>query len=282
MKKIAFFSIFIFVLLTSHAQVQLLHSIDCPADIYYSNINFETVYEPVDCYVISQVPDNTHGQINIYDANFSLIKTINLALSDFTWDIQPTRFDAVNVNVVGRHLINTDDKIEMVVRAYAHCFIGEEEWINSSNTIIINEDGELIHDFGIEIFYSDYGNFRNNIACIHKAGDQLRLGAFTSSPDYLNIYSLGGNYNPSTMITYPQPNVFPNPYPNPSRNTIALPYTLQPGETSQLRVYNMGGQLVETFNVGSDFDRVLLNVSNYSKGTYVYTYNGVSKKFVVQ
>ena len=69
---------------------------------------------------------------------------------------------------------------------------------------------------------------------------------------------------------------------NKNLNAAKAPYTLQPGETSQLRVYNMNGQLLETFHIGSDFDKILLNVSNYPKGTYIYTYNGVSKKFVVQ
>ena len=298
MKKIVFSIFYVFVLLTSPAQVQLLHSFN-----QYSNggnpscINFETVFESVDCYVVAtmQGADNSQFQINIYDANFSLLKTINLVLSDFTWgtDFHPSLFSSVNVSVVGRHLINTDNKIEMIVDASGYEIVSDEygEYERSvvSNTIIINEDGELVHDFGFFVsFLTDDGSR----GVVHRVGNQLRLGLFISSPTaydeygnplyYWNIYSLGGNYNPSTMVTYTQSGISPNPYPNPSRNTISLPYMLQPGETSQLRVFNMNGQLLETFNIGSDFDKILLDVSNYPKGTYIYKYNGVSKKFVVQ
>ncbi|MBQ3749720.1 MAG: T9SS type A sorting domain-containing protein [Bacteroidales bacterium] len=206
---------------------------------------------------------------------------------------------SIAVYPVGRHLINADDKIEMIAGARAeeryYNEYGQEcsEYGYSTSTIIINEDGDIVHDFGHTIHYvSDFGVGD----LVHKVGNQLRLAAWTDGPpyqydeygnivfstSYLNIYSLGGNYNPSTMATYTQPAGFTNPYPNPSRNTVTLPYTLQPGETSQLRVFNMNGQLLETFHIGSDFDKILLNVSNYPKGTYIYTYNGVSKKFVVQ
>lgn len=296
MKKIAITLFVIVFCIISHAQVQLIHSFENISDCYYSQINFETISEPVDCYVIIQ-----GWSIHIYNPNFVLEKTITLNLSDFSWhpDFHPTIMRSMDVYPVGKRLINTDEKIEMIVDATAEEIYyneyGEECSIldYSTSTIIINEDGDIVHDFGDRI---DYMTDEGGRGIVHKFGNQLRLAAWTDGPpyqydeygnivsstSYLNIYSLGGNYNPSTMATYTQPAGFPNPYPNPSRKTVTLPYTLQPGETSQLRVFNMNGQLLETFHIGSDFDKILLNVSNYPKGTYIYTYNGVSKKFVVQ
>lgn len=296
MKKIAITLFVIVFCVISHAQVQLIHSFENVSNYACSLINFETISEPVECYVIGQ-----DSSFHIYNPNFVLEKTITFNLSDFSWhpDFHPNIFRNIDFTPVGRHLVNADDKIEMIVNASA-----EERYYNgygeecirfgySTSTIIINEDGDIVHDFGHKIYFGAG-------EVVHKVGDQLRLAVWTSGPPYLydeygnleygnlmystslNIYALGGNYNPSTMITYTQPRGFPNPYPNPSRNTVTLPYTLQPGETSQLRVYNMNGQLLETFHIGSDFDKILLNVSNYPKGTYIYTYNGVSKKFVVQ
>lgn len=296
MKKIACTLFVIVFYIISHAQVQLIHSFENISDYNYSQINFETISEPVDCYVIIQ-----GSSIHIYNPDFVLEKTITLNLSDFSWhpDFHPTIMHSIAVCPVGKHLINTDDKIEMIVDATAkeiyYNEYGEEcsRYDRSTSTIIINEDGDIVHDFGDRI---DYMTDEGGRGIVHKFGNQLRFAAYTSGPPYqydeygniassttyLNIYSIGGNYNPSTMITYTQPGGFPNPYPNPSRNTVTLPYTLQPGETSQLHVYNMNGQLLETFHIGSDFDKILLNISNYPKGTYIYTYNGVSKKFVVQ
>ncbi len=275
MKKIAF-TFFVFILsVTSQAQVQLLHTFDGAPSLYGDGImldpfpDHQSIYEPVDSYVVL-----SDDGIKIYDNNFSLLKTIpvsvlsslfNCADNTFT----PTSFHFQIQAVLGRHIINPDEKIEMLLSISAY---GEDEYGYDdlcSDYMIINEDGELIFDF------QHYVNYLN----IHKAGNQLRMAAWTQG---YCIYSLGGNYNPSTMVTYTQPSSSLNPYPNPSRNTITLPYTLQSGETTQLRVFNMSGQLLETFNVGSDFDKIELNVSDYAKGTYIYTYNGVSKKFVVR
>lgn len=298
MKKIAITLFVIVFCVISHAQVQLIHSFENISDYKYFLINFETISEPVECYVIGQ-----DSSFHIYNPNFVLEKTITFNLSDFSWhpDFHPNIITDIYITLVGRHLVNADDKIEMIVNASAeeryYNEYGEEciRFDNSTNTIIINEDGDIVHDFGHRIacgsdlgLGSNFGAGEGDV--VHKVGDQLRLAALTYYDEYgnhmystsVNIYALGGNYNPSTMITYTQPRGFPNPYPNPSRNTVTLPYTLQPGETSQLRVYNMNGQLLETFHIGSDFDKILLNVSNYPKGTYIYTYNGVSKKFVVQ
>ena len=279
MKKIAITLFVIVFCVISHAQVQLIHSFENVSNFTSFLINFETISEPVECYVIGQ-----DSSFHIYNPNFVLEKTITFNLSDFSWhpDFHPNIFWDIYITLVGRHLVNADDKIEMIVNACAeeryYNEYGEEcSILDNSNTIIINEDGDIVHDFG---HTEDF--------LVHKVGDQLRLATFYYEygnhmySASVNIYALGGNYNPSTMITYTQPRGFPNPYPNPSRNTVTLPYTLQPGETSQLRVYNMNGQLLETFHIGSDFDKILLNVSNYPKGTYIYTYNGVSKKFVVQ
>jgi hypothetical protein len=63
--------------------------------------------------------------------------------------------------------------------------------------------------------------------------------------------------------------------------TISLPYKLQQGETSVMRILNTNGQLIETKNIGSDFEQIQLNVSNYRKGMYIYEVNGVSQRFVV-
>lgn len=280
MKKFTCTLFVIISCIVSYAQVQLLHSFSNVSQYNHSHLSFETISEPVDCYVIVE-----GLSIHIYNSNFVLEKTITFNLSDFSWhpDFHPNVLSSMDVSLVGRHLINTDDKIEMIVNVSAN-----EIWYNeygdecsrydkSTSTIIVNEDGDIVHDFGYNVYpYVELGI----IYGFHKIGNQLRL-AVCSSED-LNIYSLGGNYNPSTMVTYTQPGSFPNPYPNPSRNIITIPYTLPSGETSQLRVFNMNGQLVETFNIGSDFDKIQINVSNYSKGTYIYTYNNVTKKFVVQ
>ena len=258
----------------SFAQVTLLHTFGSDehfnlesATAYGNTMSFGgAVYEPLDYYFCTTSYTSIPFTWRIYNSSFQLVKEITLPSS-----ISNGYAPDMNVTILGKHLINTDEKIEFCVQLL---YTTSQDDYNHPHSYIINEDGEIIYDFGID----------NNVCFwsggIHKVGNQLRAIAETGNG--IQIYSLGGNYNPSTMVTYPQQGSFLNPYPNPSRNTISLPYTLQSGETSQLHVFNMNGQLLETFNIGSDFDKILLNVSGYPKGTYIYTYNGVSKKFVVQ
>lgn len=250
----------------SNAQITLLHTFQgeseaegvYPINYFGCSPWFEYVQEPLNCYYFI---DRENRNIKCYDSNFQLVTNSSFASSPI---FANDGISSAAVSMFGRHIVNTDDKIELIVNLRLID--------NSYHSYVINEDGDIIYDLNsVEIL-------RNTL---HKVGNQLRvLGA--SNPYETAVYALGGNYNPSTMVTYTQPGSFPNPYPNPSRNTITIPYTLPSGETSQLRVFNMNGQLLETFNIGSDFDKIQINVSNYPKGTYIYTYNNVTKKFVVQ
>ena len=71
-------------------------------------------------------------------------------------------------------------------------------------------------------------------------------------------------------------------YPNPTRITINLPYVLDKGQTTMMRrIYKTNGQLMEQKQIDSAFDKILLNVNSYQPGIYLYEYNGVSNKFIV-
>ena len=93
------------------------------------------------------------------------------------------------------------------------------------------------------------------------------------------IYSLPGN--PPSDISSPRVISYQSPFPNPANSIITLPYQLRQGEMSVMHIFNLNGQLIEKKQVDSIFDKILLNVSNYVKGTYLYEVNGVSKKFIV-
>ena len=50
---------------------------------------------------------------------------------------------------------------------------------------------------------------------------------------------------------------------------------------SIMNIFNTKGQLIEAKQIDFSFDKILLNISNYSKGVYLYEVNGISKRFVV-
>ena len=94
------------------------------------------------------------------------------------------------------------------------------------------------------------------------------------------IYSLPGSI--SSSISAVKSSSIISPFPNPANSTINLSYKLAQGETAIMRICDIQGKLIEQKQIDCQFDKILLNVSNYNKGTYIYQVNGVSKKFIVQ
>ena len=118
-----------------------------------------------------------------------------------------------------------------------------------------------------------------------KIGNKPKLVVYHSSintSQYIyDIYSCSGNYTGNSVKLYESDNQLA-PYPNPTTNIINLPYKLEKGTTNVMNIYTINGQFVESYNLGSDFEMITLDVNNYPKGVYVYEYNGKSNKFIVQ
>lgn len=206
---------------------------------------------------------NNTNTVNLYNSNYSLYKTISIDL--------PTGFSSMTVTSLGRHLVNTDDKAEF--------FVKTRYSTNVDMAIIINEDGAIIQDLGQSTSISCPG--------VYKAGTQLRLNINKSSmgQNYqysyqTDVYICHGNYNAVSSFENDPPTM--QPYPNPTTTLINIPYRIEKGTVSTINIYNINGQFIESYNIGSDFEMITIDVNNYTKGIYVYEYNGISNRFVIQ
>ena len=222
--------------------------------------SYQIVDEPIGLYYNSA--NLNPNSFHLYNSNYSLYKTVVLNL--------PSGYTLSNVFSLGKHLINTDDKAEFFINAS-----------NSNSTYlskIVNEDGVVIQELG-----------QGSSSCsgIYKAGTQLRLNIIKSSvgQNYqvsyqTDVYICHGNYN--AVASFENENTTMQPYPNPTTTLINLPYHIDKGTVSTINIYNINGQLVDSYNIGGDFEMITIDVNNYAKGIYVYEYNGISNRFVVQ
>ena len=131
--------------------------------------------------------------------------------------------------------------------------------------------------------YIDF-NFGNDLNKLKIKGNINKLlikrySPWTSQPCVDEIYSLPGNM-PNSITKFNSPNT-QMPYPNPINTIINLPYILNDGQTSIMSIFNSNGQLIEQKQIDSVFDKILLNVESYQHGVYVYEYNGISNRFIV-
>jgi len=133
-------------------------------------------------------------------------------------------------------------------------------------TMILNEDGEVL--------FMQEGSLISNL---YKVGDELRFEISNGYDNYnIEVYATQGNFSADEMVVSTQ-----KPYPNPASMTVCIPYTLD-GKSAEMHIYDSRGVLVGTKTLDPNAEWVDINVSTYHPGIYIYEYNGVSNKFVVE
>jgi hypothetical protein len=224
------------------------YSLHYSADIYSVSDRAVKFYQ-----IIS--PNLFSFSLNIYNLDFSLYKTVTLST--------PSGYRTSYLGFVTINMFNYDDKVEFIV-----AFTNQTETEKKDIVKLYNEDGNELFDFidfipyeavkkNAEDYYILYGN----------VNDDYRYYSVKPSPTKVNETNIKRNALP---------------YPNPAAQTINLPYQLKSGEQTDMQIYDVNGKLVATKRIDAAFDKIVLNVSGYEKGIYVYTYNGKSAKFVVE
>jgi len=207
-------------------------------------------------------------KIKIYNSDYSVYKESTLASVPSTKGIDTEgEISKLFLNPYGvfatKHLFNSDDKIEFLILSWCMC---SPEF----SMQLYDEDGTLLQDFGN----------KNYAKIIQTTDSKLKLIIGTNSADSVtSIYTLPGTLS---SVSLKSATVSDSPYPNPASTTVTLPYKIASGTTTTMSIYNINGQLIEQKTIDSVFDKILLNVSGYEPGTYIYTYNGISNRFIVK
>ncbi len=199
-----------------------------------------------------------------YNWDFSLAKSITITNIPEYFEIESVAFS--------KHYFNNDDNLEIAVTYHRK----NPNYNNSDRKLwIINEDGELIQDVGTAYLIS--------IGGFHKNGNELRC--MVVKLDGLGrqeneIYRCAGNGGNSSVPANNSDNM--NAYPNPANSIITLPYSLKTNTSSEMHIYDIQGRLVKTINVGPHFNEIIVDITAFPNGIYIYECEGVSNRFVVE
>ena len=231
------------------AQISLEHT--------FISIGYYSWYFYTDAGIRYYGYNTTTNQMTLYNTDYSIYKTINMVI--------PSGFKFNSIYCVSEKLFNTDSYIEFIVV------------INNGadySMKLYNENQEVIKDFGDRYYaFLILGNGYSKLL--------TRNINFSSQP-YIyidDIYSLPGNM-PNSISTL-KPTTLQPAFPNPASITVNLPYALENGQRSIMRIFNSNGQLIEQKQIDSAFNMIILNVESYPSGIYLYEYNGVSNRFIV-
>ena len=226
------------------------------------------------------VYEPSENHFDLYNEDYTLYRSVDIPY-DYVGSAQ------YNMFYVTRSLFDCDTtNVEYLISWSGQT----QQW-----TKVIREDGtELLSEEGVVNTAYNITVSESNGIVSGPNGSLLRLeGGFWGSP-LSRIFHLCGqlpqNYSrmDSTMTgltEVDQPLDQLKLYPNPSDSQINIDYDLEGKKKGVLEIYNMEGQLIEQKNLGDFFDKVMLDVSEYTSGTYIVkiqTDNGevLSEQFI--
>lgn len=235
-----------------------------------ANFLSESATYPENSFYFTKIVNNSY-EIKIYNSDYSL-NTYNKY--QFT---PPTGYKLTSVSP-SKKLFNSDNDYEFIVTFSKTSYSSYDN--NYYKSILYDINGKVIKDFGTGSSITIY-------PFLFIINNQYKLMVLRTIYDIENnsitnteIYSVPRTYSSLNVSEY-KINKNQTAYPNPTHYSITLPYQLKQGEISEMLIFNIKGQLVESKQIDFLFDKILLDVSNYSKGIYFYEVNGMSSKFVV-
>jgi hypothetical protein len=247
MKK-TLFSLAILVANFAFGQITLEHSFPAEENV--------TVYrnENQTFYCSTKYESNV---INIYKADYSLYKTINLQSPDGFGTVSFP--DADNFQYISKNIFNIDDKLELLI-AFRN---GAQ-----SKLQIINEDGEILKNFDNVYYDYDIELFTD------KTVNKNKLVLLTTA-NMSEVYSL-----PTSELTTKEIERLNklSAFPIPTNKTLNILNPQNGG--NKIEIYDAIGKLVLNKSFGVNENRISINVENLPKGTFVYKIGNVSSKFI--
>jgi hypothetical protein len=267
MKKIflCLLSLFPVYYVCAGTQIKLEHTFSGIADWQGENYAEHDLF-PAGCYYVTETTGTTYT-VKIFNPDYSVH-------TDTTYQFVPPAGYIIARVSMSRRIFNADTNLEFLVTF-------RETDINfgdtHENTLLFDENGTVLKDFG-------YANmiFTNPQLHLHNGNLRLRVvkryfvnNEFESKTE---IYSVPGT--PAADYALKSADAR-SAYPNPAATSIVLPYKLQQGEKTLMSILNLNGQLIEFKQIDYLFDKILLDVSGYNKGPYLYKVNGESKIFIV-
>jgi len=225
---------------------------------------------PVGSFYFTEVVNNS-VHIKAYNPDYTLI-------IDKTYSLTPPTGYKTSYVWVFKKVFNTDDNYELLVTFSKISPVSNDN--EASRLILYDSNKNVIKDFGAgNMFYIGNMVYIINNGCkvpisryLYNGGDLVANTEIYSVPGDPSAYDAGNTSVDS----------FSSPYPNPANTYITLPYKLNEGEFAVMNIFNVNGQLIESKKIGYDFDKILLDVSGYAKGMYIYEVKNVSNKFVVK
>jgi len=173
---------------------------------------------------------------------------------------------------ISEEITELKDKINALEGSLAS--LKEKVNTHENHFTTLNEE-QLIQNTNIEDLTKNVNTNEDDISRLQEDVNQLK-------DDVADIQHNMNNSNGTTTSIDPQKqNLNLSTFPNPASDYINIGYKLSDKAKTMMNIYNAKGQLIDQKQLNSNENTLKLNVSSYKSGMYLYEYNGVSNKFIV-
>jgi len=271
MKQLYYFLLLLIIPFTAKAQITLEHTFSMKSEInsdpheLFGDIFDVTWGDPTKGYYIINTLNN---EVTIYDIDYSITKTFTAPTVE--------GLDLSTIYIASTYAFNADDKVEFI--------INYGKYVNrrlKNAVVVCDDDGQILHQFTdarLAWFFKTPDDALK-LKVSKTVYDDISDTEYYCTNQY-EIYKLPGHISTSNA-QLKSTSVDPA-YPNPARQTVNLPYHLENGQTATMRIFSINGELMEQKQIDGHFDKIVLNVSPYQPGQYIYEYNGKSNRFTVR
>lgn len=269
MKKLILSFLFLLTVLSSaNAQINLVHTFNTatinavPYGLMDGFGSFQSKTNGLMFYVYN---DYNGKSISIYKSDYTLYKTVTITL--------PNGYESVSMSgLFSEDIFNSDFKIEFT------CVFFHSTGMYQGDAMlgIVNEDGTVLKTVSAHSVSCNGNCLIPSI--IENTNGNLLIVQVPASQNLVEVYSLPTSK--STILKSASLDQ-KSAYPNPATTVVNLPFILPVGETTTLSVYNQGGTLMQQMEINGSMSSVSLDISSYATGLYVYKYNNMSGRFLV-
>ena len=224
----------------------------------YDNYNFFKTKSGINYFTL----DDTTNTLQFFDSNHDLYKTVLIPVA--------SGYNILYISTINDVLFNSDDLIEFIIFSYSNT-----SSINKAT--LMNENGVILQEFGN----------RQEALVVKGIGGTYKLITYLepysqipATTDFaFDVYSLPG----TTLNTVTNKKIDEDSfigYPNPATNRMAITNPLKSGEKETLEVFDINGKKVLQKNVSGGSKEINLDVTNLTRGIYIYRINGKTNKFI--
>lgn len=248
----------------AHAQINLEHTFEnyvkWSGDTYYEY----AIVTPENAFYVESIDDNTLTEI-VY-ANDYTVKETNKY--NFT---APEGYEVTAVAKT-KYMFDNDDDFEFFVT-----FNKTESAFDDTRTKLhlVDESNTLIKDFGSAYQFQVI----TQLQLVDNKGKFL-LYKYNNETSVFDTEVYSTPYTPQTNAVGTVQKASFSVYPNPTDAQISINYPINATEAREIKILNATGVLISSYLAPANSSRIILDVSSYTPGLYIYEIDGVSKKFI--